>query len=122
MGHPTRLARLSFATRDEPVPTTSRSISDAVAALPKLRRDAVVDDVPEHMGSSTMFNQPERVTAELEIVAALINAVGPVALDVDPPFHVDDELVNRGRAWLKPDVGDANDGNTTPSISAVGPT
>lgn len=69
-----------------------------------------------------MFNQPERITAELEIVAALINAVGPVALDVDPPFHVGDELVNRGRAWLKSDVGDSNDGNTPPSISAVGPT
>jgi hypothetical protein len=122
MGHPTRLARLSFATRDEPIPATSSSISDAVAALPKIRRDPMVDHVPEHMGSSTMFNQPERVPTELEIVPSLVDAVGPVAFDVDPAFHVGDELVNRGRAWLKPDVGDADDRDTAPSISAVGPT
>jgi len=94
MGHPARLAWLPLATRDEAVSTASSSVGHSIAAVPEFRRDPMVDHVSQHVGPSAMFNQPEGVTAELEIVAALINAIGPMAFDVDAALHVGNQLID----------------------------
>ena len=82
----------------------------------------MIDHIPQHMRSPTIFNEPEGITAELEIVAALIDAIGSVAFDVDAAFHVGNELITCRVAGLKPDIGDAYDRNVCPSISAIGAT
>ena len=94
MSHPTRLAWLPLATRDEAVSTASSSVGHSIAAVPEFRGDPMVDHVPQHVGPSAVFNQPEGVTTELEIVAALIDAVRPVAFDVDAVLHVGNELID----------------------------
>jgi len=120
MGHPAGLARLPFSTRNESVPMARRSVSHSVAAVPEFRRDPMIDHLTQHVSSPAVFNQPERVTAELKIVAALIDAVGPMAFDIDAAFHVGNELFTRRLAGLQPDIGDAHDRNVPPSISPIG--
>src|SRR3972149_7662505 len=105
MGHPARLTRLPLATRNKPIPAAGGPVGDAIAAVPELGRDPVVDHVAQHVGALAVLDQPERIAAELEVVAPLIDAVRPVAFDIDPALHVGDELFARRRAWLQPDVG-----------------
>ena len=122
MGHPAGLAWLALPARNKSVSTTSALVSDPVAAVPEFRRNPMIDHIPQHLGSPTVFNEPEGIAAELEIVAALIDAIGSVALDVDAAFHVGNELITCRVARLKPDIGDAYDRNVCPSISAIGAT
>lgn len=122
MGHPAGLAWLSLSTRNESVPPARRSVSHSITTVPEFRRDPMVDYVPQHMGSSAVFNQPECIATELEIVAALINAVGPMPLDIDAAFHVGNELIIRRLAGLQSDIGDAHDRDMCPSVSSIGAT
>ena len=94
MSHPTRLAWLPFSTRDEAISTASSSVGHSIAAIPEFRGDPMVDHVPQHVGPSAVFNKPEGVTTKLEIVAALIDAVGPMAFDVDAVLHVGNQLID----------------------------
>ena len=94
MSHPTRLAWLPLATRDEAVSTASRSVGYSVAAVPEFWRDPMVDHVSQHVDTPAVLNQPERIPAELKIVAALINAIGPMAFDVDTVLHIGNQLLN----------------------------
>jgi hypothetical protein len=57
------------------------------------------------MGPSTVFHQPERIAAELKIVPPLVDTVGPVAFDIDAPFHVGQKPIKCGRSRFKADVG-----------------
>lgn len=120
MGHPAGLAWLPLSTRNKSVPLAKRSVSHSITTVPEFRRDPMVDHVPQHMGSSAVFNQPECISAELEIVAALINAVGPMPLDIDAAFHVGNELIIRSLAGFKSDIGDAHDRNGRPSVGPIG--
>ena len=60
----------------------------------------MVNHIPQHTGPSPIFNEPERITAELKIVPALIDAIGSVALDVDAALHIGEELIDGRRAWF----------------------
>ena len=111
MGHPAGLARLPLPTGNESVPPAKRSVRHSVAVVPEFRRDPMVNHVPQHVGSPAVFDQPERVTAELEIVAALINAVGPMAFDIDAAFHVGNKLITRSLPGLPSDIGNSHDRN-----------
>ena len=93
MRHPARLARLALPARDEAISPAVPSIGDTIAAVPKLRSDAVINDVPEHVGAFAVFNEPERIAPELKVVAALVNAVGPMA------FNVDSRFTSASRSW-----------------------
>lgn len=75
MSHPARLARLALATRNKPEPAAMPLVRNSVARAPKLRRNAVIDDIADHMGPLTTFDEPERIAAELKVVAALVDAV-----------------------------------------------
>ena len=119
MGHPTGLARLPLPTCDESVPLSKGVVSHSVAAVPEFRCDPMVDDVPQHVRSPAVFNQPEGVTAELKVVAALINAVGSMAFDIDSAFHVGNELITRSLPWLEFDIGNAHDRNVLPSVGPI---
>ncbi len=68
-----------------------------------------------------MLDEPEGVAAELKVVATLVDAVRPVALDVDPAFHIREKIVKRHAARFEPDVGDAYHRHALPSVGAVGP-
>lgn len=120
MGHPAGLAGLPLPTGNESVPPAKRSVCHSVATAPKFRRDPMIDHIPQHMGSPAVFYQPEGVAAELEIVAALINAVRSMTFDINAAFHVGNELIARSLARLQSDIGDAHDRNVPPSVSPIG--
>src|SRR5215831_2177255 len=100
VGHPTGLARLTLAARDEAISPSVRAIRNPVAAPPELRRNPVVDDITNHVGSLAVLNQPKCVSAELKIISSLIDAVGSVAFDVDAPSHIGEQPVERRSARL----------------------
>src|SRR5690242_3443878 len=106
MGHPPRLPRLPLPTGNEAVPAARGPIGNPVAAVPEFRGDPMIDHVPQHVSPSAVFNQPERIAAELEIVAALIDAIGPMAFDIDAALHVFDQLIARCLTRFEPDIGD----------------
>jgi len=93
MGHPARLARLTFPARNKPEPTAMSKVCDSVALPPKLRRNAVVDHIADHVCPLTVFDEPERIAAELKVVTTLVNAVRPMAFDVNPLLHADDQII-----------------------------
>ena len=121
MGHPTGLARLAFATRNEPIPTAMRPIRDPVTTAPELRRDPMVDDITNHVGSLPVLDQPECVAAELEVISSLIDAIGPVAFNVDAPLHIGEQLIEGGGAGFEADVGNANDRDAAPAVCPIRP-
>src|SRR5581483_4830044 len=121
MGHPAGLTGLTFPAGDEPVPAAVRAIRHTVATAPELRRDAVIDHVPQHVGAPAVLDEPEGVAAELEVIPPLVDAVGTVPFDVDAAFHIGDQVVQRGRARLQPDVGDPHDRYATPPVRPVRP-
>jgi hypothetical protein len=92
--HPTGLAGLALAARDEPVPAAVAAVGDAVTAVPELRRDAMINNVTQHVRTLTVFDQSEGIAAELEVVAPLIDTVGAMAFDVDTPLDVAKEFVH----------------------------
>src|SRR5688572_18375540 len=75
--HPAGLAGLALPARDEAISPAVPPIGDTIAAVPKFRRDAVIDHVPNHVDALSIFDKPEGIAAELEVIAALVNAVGP---------------------------------------------
>jgi len=93
MGHPARLARLTFPARNKPEPTAMSKVCDSVALPPKLRRNAVVDHIADHVGLLTVFDEPERIAAELKVVATLVDAVRPMAFDVNPLLHTGNQII-----------------------------
>src|SRR6476646_863161 len=119
MRHPAGLAWLPLATCDEAEAATMTAVSHAVTAIPEFRRDPMVDHVPQHVGALAVLDQPEGITAELEVIAPLIDAVGAVAFDVDAPFHFCKKIAHRGRAGLQADIGDAYDRDAAPTIRPV---
>ena len=122
MRHPTGLAGLAFATGNETITLTMRPVGYPVATVPEFRRDAVVDHVAQHVGPPAVLDQPERIPAELKIVAPLIDAVGAVAFDVDPALHLRKELIEGRPARLQTDIGDAHDRDSPPAIGTIRPT
>ena len=90
------LAGLTLSTGNETVAAAMPPVCDAVAAVPELRRNAVIDHIAEHAGAPAVFDQPERVAAELKVVSPLIDAIGIVALDVNAALHLGEETIQRG--------------------------
>jgi hypothetical protein len=80
----------------------------------------MVDDITNHVGPLPSLDQPKCVSAELEVTAALIDAVGPVAFDVDAQFHISDKLVKGGGAGLESNIGDADDRDAAPAVCPIG--
>jgi hypothetical protein len=75
MRHPSGLPRLSFAAGDEPVPLAKVFIRDAVAAIPKLRRNVVVHHIAKHVSPFAVVDHPKRIPSELEVVPPLVDAI-----------------------------------------------
>src|SRR5215510_4152292 len=120
MGHPAGLARLALPARDEPIPPSVRPIRNAVAAAPELRRNSIVDDITNHVAAFAVLDEPKCVATELEVIPSLIDAVGPVAFDVDTSFHVGEQFVEGSDTRFKSNISDAHDRDAVPAVSPIG--
>jgi len=69
-------------------------IGYAITTSPKLRRNAMVNDVPQHVGPLPVFYEPKGVTAKLKIVSPLVNAKRIMSFYVDSTLDIGDEIIN----------------------------
>ena len=74
MSHPARLSGLPLSTGNKAKPFSMIPIGHSVAAPPKLGRDAMVNDITEHMSPLAVFDEPKGVTTKLKVVPPLIDA------------------------------------------------
>jgi hypothetical protein len=75
------------------MPAAKRPVGNAIAGVPEIGCDAMVDDISQHVNPPALLDKPEGIAAKLEIVAPLINTVRTVAFDIDSTPHVGDELI-----------------------------
>ena len=80
------LGGFAFGVAGGAVLTPVGGAGGGVAGLPEVGGAGLVGDAGEHAAFFPAFDFPEGVAAELEVVAPLIDAVGPVAFDVDAPL------------------------------------
>ena len=91
------LARLALAVGERAAELVGALAAEHVARLPELRRVRLVGDVAQLRRDLALLHLPERLAAELEVVALVVDAVAAVALDLDA-------VVGRGDDVLLGDV------------------
>src|SRR5437867_8524069 len=61
--------------------------------IPKVRRARLIRDVAKHSNALAVLNFPKHLTAELKVVALLIDGIRTVALDIDTVLGCGHDLV-----------------------------
>src|SRR5579864_2481518 len=87
------LARLSLAAVDHAQHLPLVGPGDGVAGAPELRGDAAVQRIAHQPGAPAVLDQPPVLGAELEVEAAVVDAPGPVGLQVDAVLGAGDHLL-----------------------------
>ena len=75
------LRRLPFAVVGRAVKLVRVGSAQSVAGAPEIRRSRLVCDIPQHLAELAVFDFPEGLAAELEIVTLLIDRPTSVAID-----------------------------------------
>jgi hypothetical protein len=70
-----RLAGLAFAVVESAGQSDKSTDRRAVARAPEIGRARLISDIFEHSGDFAVFDFPESLPAELEIVALLVNRI-----------------------------------------------
>src|SRR5512138_1925074 len=91
----TNLPRLALAVHERPVQFVGRASADAVAGAPEIGRSRLVRDVAQHAGDLPLADLPERLAAELEVVALLVDRPAAVTVNQDAFVHVRHEVIER---------------------------
>src|SRR5579872_6431806 len=91
---------------------------DGRAGVPELRADAAVAGIFQHPRALAVADLPGDLTAELEIVALVVDRPALVGLHVDGVVDAAENLVERLRAGLEAHVGHANERNAGPAVGA----
>src|SRR6187431_3292894 len=93
MGHGVHLLRLTLAVverRTKPVGTLA---PDECERIPKIGRPRLIGHVPEEPRALAVLDFPERLSAELEVVALLIDRERTIPFDVDAALRLGDDVV-----------------------------
>ena len=77
------LHRLSLAVAERATQLVGGLAAEHVERFPELRRVRLVGDVAQLRRDLPVLHFPERLAAELEVVALVVDRVAAVALDVD---------------------------------------
>ena len=83
VAHGVDLSGLALAVGVETDVFPESLAADAVAGGPEVRRAALVGDVGDHAADLSALDLPERVAAELEVVALLVDRIRAAAVDQD---------------------------------------
>src|ERR1039457_721276 len=102
VAHGVDLLRLAFSVEEgaELLPVTGAR--NAIAGAPEVGGLRLVSHAREHAALLTSLDFPERVSAELEIVALLIDRVTALAFDQDAVTHTGDQIVGSDIAGAGP--------------------
>src|SRR5579872_1427383 len=93
---------------------------DGGAGVPEFRADAAIAGVLQHSRALAVANLPGDLTAELKVVALVIDGPALVGLHIDGVVHAAENFVDGLGAGLEADVGHADERNPRPAVSAHG--
>ena len=96
-----KLNRLPF----HPRPTRTSANSSAlpsVARFPEIWRPRLVSNLRHHSSFLSAFDFPERVAAELEVIALLIDRIASAAFNQDSVINAGDEVIERDIGLPRP--------------------
>ena len=93
--HAHNLHWLSFATIHKSMRDPILGACQRVTAVPELSGLCLIGDFLQGLDQFSILDQPEKVTAKLEVVAHLVNGKTSHALDIDTPFHISDQVFRR---------------------------
>jgi hypothetical protein len=112
VAHRVDLGGLAFAVVAEPHVFPEGFSADAVTRRPEVRSAALVGHVGDHAPDLARLDLPERVAAELEVVALLVDRVRAHAVDQDAVVNARDQVVERHAILrrLEPNVGHSLEG------------
>src|SRR2546427_11394496 len=114
------LLRLPFAAVRCPPEHPLIMGANCVQGIPELGGDARVRRIFQHASTLAILNFPSGLTAELKVVALVVNRPGAVRLHVNARLGVCDELLAPERFFPRKnaDVGHANNRQPIPAFSA----
>src|SRR5437868_5793790 len=81
VAHRVALRRLSLAVAERAAKQIRGPAADHVARPPELRRVRLVGEIAELCRDPAVLDLPERLAAELEVVALVVDAVAAISLD-----------------------------------------
>src|SRR5262249_6825633 len=118
VAHGIALARLSLAVVGEPIVLPESLPGDRGARAPEVLRLALIRHVGQHPRLLPTLDLPEGISAELEVVALLIDRVGTAAIDQDSVLDLPDQIVERHvvRPGLEPHVWHALERNAVEAL------
>src|SRR6188474_2681978 len=114
-----RLHRLPFRVAGEPMVLPGFRRTDGIEVRPEVGRDGVVGEVGDHPCLLAVLDFPERVAAELAVVALLVDAEAAGAVHQHAVLDVRDHLVDRRRSLgtrLELDVRHPQEGVVAPVV------
>src|SRR5262245_55405306 len=119
VAHRVRLARLALAVVREAHVLPVTLVGDRGAGAPEIVRATLIGHVRQHAALLAVLDLPERVAAELEVVALLVDRVRAAAVDQDAVLDLADEIVEARAvgARLEPHVRHALERD---AVEAVG--
>jgi hypothetical protein len=118
VAHRVDLRRLALRITAGPELLEVRRPGDAVASLPEVRSLCLIGDLREHPALFPAFDFPECVTAELEVIALLIDRVAASPFNHDAIVDAADEAFERSfrTARSEPNVRHTLEGDGCPGV------
>src|SRR3989338_3037619 len=96
------------------------AVADGVARVPELGGDAAVRGVLDHAGFLAALDLPGDLGAELEVVAAVVDAPAAVGLEIDAVVGVGQQVGELPGSRQQADVGHADERDAVPALGAHG--
>src|SRR5258705_6578332 len=95
MTHRVRLPGLALTVTKAASQFIGRLSTQPVAGIPEVGVAGLISDIPKHFTALAVFNLPEHLTAELEVIALLIDGVASVSIDQNSTVHARYKIVKR---------------------------
>ena len=121
MRHPTGLSRLTLSACNKAKTLSMARAGNPVTSAPKLRCNAMINHVLQHVGSLALLYQPKCIATKLKVVSPLVDAKRAMALYVDPALDVGNQIIHRGLPRFQSNIGYPNHGNATPTVGPIRP-
>src|ERR1700723_2170476 len=112
------LLRFAFAIEETAELLPIRRSCDAIARAPEVAGFRLVSHAGNHPCLLAALDLPERITAELEVVALLVNGETAIAVDQNAVVHAGDQRIRRdlARSGFQPYIGHALERHAAPGI------
>src|SRR6202041_1274086 len=118
MAHRVDLLRFALAIEETAKLLPIRRSCDAVARAPEVAGFRLVSHAGNHPRLLAALDLPERIAAELEVVALLVNGETAIAVNQNSIVHSGDQRIRRdlARSRFQPYIGHTLEWHAVPRI------